>query len=682
MQGGGIYNSNSSDLTITNSTFSENNASTLGGGIFNAGTTGTERVGNLVINNSTFSQNHANSQGGGIYNDGDLTIANSIVSANYVNSGGYGPEIFNGTVNGGGNFSPSGNNVFGFNNGVGITENTTIFAGDCHCVTPSTHLLTDIIGALQDNGGSTQTRAPVIGGLAQNHGDNLAIPIGLEYDQRGSWRILDGIVDIGAVEIGVVPLNDTGITWCGNVDTNYLSCPVFGFPRQDADSGRDAIAKILGITKTGGGNAGFDFTKLDAGGIALDETASSWDCVRDNVTGLIWEIKTNDGGLHDQYSTYTWYDSSAPGGSPGISNGGSCSSAGHCDTEKFVAEVNTVGLCGFNDWRMPTVKELTGIVDYSGSYPAIDSAYFPNTGDSWYWSGSPVADYWDGAWHVDFNDGNAYSHSRYGSSHVRLVRGGQSFNTFTDNGDGTVTQTNTGLTWAKCSQGQTGADCESDVPSEINWSTALTSVNNSLLGGHNDWRLPNIKELQSLVDYSSRTSAINIGYFPNTPPWEFWSGSPNANFSDNAWSVDFNWGNTHPNSRNDAYLHVRFVRGGQSFDSFDLNVVKTGSGIVTSDAVGIDCGVTCAASYYSGNSVTLTATPFASAAFSGWSDGDCSGTGDCVVTMDAATTVTATFTAAPTYALTVTTVGNGTVTATGINCGGDCSETYTTGTSV
>ena len=55
--------------------------------------------------------------------------------------------------------------------------------------------------------------------------------------------------------------------------------------------------------------------------------------------------------------------------------------------------------------------------------------------------------------------------------------------------------------WAKCSEGQSGTNCTGDAKT-MNWSAALTAANNSNLGGYNDWRLPNFKELQALVDYS------------------------------------------------------------------------------------------------------------------------------------------------------------------------------------
>ncbi|MDC4206852.1 MAG: InlB B-repeat-containing protein [Candidatus Manganitrophus sp.] len=117
-----------------------------------------------------------------------------------------------------------------------------------------------------------------------------------------------------------------------------------------------------------------------------------------------------------------------------------------------------------------------------------------------------------------------------------------------------------------------------------------------------------------------------------------------------------------------------------------LTVTRTGTGTGTVTGTGINCGPSgtdCTQSYTNFTTqVTLTANASADSDFTGWS-GACSGTGSCVVTMDAAKTVTATFTL-KSFALTVTKTGNGTVTSspTGINCGTDCSESYTINSSV
>jgi hypothetical protein len=240
-------------------------------------------------------------------------------------------------------------------------------------------------------------------------------------------------------------MNDTGVSYCRDSSPYDHDCLLVAadtgtHPRQDARYGRDAAAEVGKLTKVGGGNAGFDFTALDANGHPTTPLPSTnpHSCVRDNVTGLVWEVKTTDGGLRDQKWLYSWFDSVHNyGGNSGKESGGiSCKTIGRCDTEKYVADVNAIALCGFSDWRMPTVDELLGIVDYGqskieGTFPFIDRNYFPNSAGGGaagnrYWTASPYGDpnSKDRAWLVYFSDGSthhAYRNLSYGR--VRLVRG-------------------------------------------------------------------------------------------------------------------------------------------------------------------------------------------------------------------------------------------------------------------
>ncbi|MCI5163667.1 MAG: DUF1566 domain-containing protein [Candidatus Electrothrix sp. AX5] len=231
-------------------------------------------------------------------------------------------------------------------------------------------------------------------------------------------------------------LNDTGITWGGDYSSgNNTSCTGVEIGAQDCSHGRDAT-----YNDDSDGHAGFSYTKLDSNGVPLtnqnaDYATTPWACVRDNVTGLIWEVKTNDGGLHDKDDRYNWYntDPATNGGADGYADddGDVCygynsgDSATFCNTEAYVNRVNAAGWCGASDWRMPTRKELEGLVTYDRSSPAIDLDYFPNAVSSSVWSGSPYAGHASNAWYVSFNYGNSSYFYRGGNLYVRLVRGGQ-----------------------------------------------------------------------------------------------------------------------------------------------------------------------------------------------------------------------------------------------------------------
>lgn len=230
-------------------------------------------------------------------------------------------------------------------------------------------------------------------------------------------------------------LNDTGITGCYDPSTSTFGtvCPQATHPGQDAEYGRDSNPLI---NSDADGHAGFSFTKLDASGnpLAVQSVAyasTPWSCVRDNVTGLIWEVKTDDGGLHDKDWTYTWYNSNfaTNGGSPGAAAGGSCGGtvAAGCDTEKFVAAVNAAGLCGHADWRLPSAHELASLMNSSitSPGPTIDTLLFPNTPGESFASSSPAAYSADSAWTVGFRDGSVGVFIKNFPYQVRLVRAGQ-----------------------------------------------------------------------------------------------------------------------------------------------------------------------------------------------------------------------------------------------------------------
>ena len=135
-------------------------------------------------------------------------------------------------------------------------------------------------------------------------------------------------------------------------------------------------------------------------------------------------------------------------------------------------------------------------------------------------------------------------------------------NIYTVPGDGTVTDTRTGLMWKQCLEGQTGADCTGGSATAMNWADALTHAQGHSFAGYSDWRLPNSKELESLVEHCRENPAINKQIFLNALPSRVWSGSPYAGNSNNAWNVNFNNGNANNNNRSNNN-HVRLVRAGE-----------------------------------------------------------------------------------------------------------------------
>lgn len=130
-------------------------------------------------------------------------------------------------------------------------------------------------------------------------------------------------------------------------------------------------------------------------------------CVKDSVTGLIWEGKTASGSRAGS-NRYTNFGDHRAG-----------------DSSAYVAAVNAHGLCGYTDWRLPTVHELHGLVDYGvrEPNPKIDASMFPNTAATFYWTSTPNVANPNVGWHVNFyagGMGQVVNLSESGA--VRLVR--------------------------------------------------------------------------------------------------------------------------------------------------------------------------------------------------------------------------------------------------------------------
>ncbi len=210
-------------------------------------------------------------------------------------------------------------------------------------------------------------------------------------------------------------LNDTGEDTCATNTEAGLSCPQADFPDQDGDLGRDALARAGELDKVGAGDAGFDYTKIaDATGDDLPADAADWSCVRDNVTGLVWERRGD--------RSYRWYDPE-----PSRNGGGAGSEEDPLNpdgetTLDRIAEVNEAALCGYTDWRLPTLTELRSIVHRGRTDPAVDTDYFNPFDIAW---ASTLAALPSQAWAVDFRHGRSSTVSKSNYRPVLLVREGE-----------------------------------------------------------------------------------------------------------------------------------------------------------------------------------------------------------------------------------------------------------------
>jgi len=224
--------------------------------------------------------------------------------------------------------------------------------------------------------------------------------------------------------------------------------------------------------------------------------------VTDNVTDLVWQ-RQDDG------TPRTW--------------------------DNAISYCVGLTLAGHTDWRLPNEYELQSIVDYGRYSPVIDPTVFPGTNPDYYWSSSTYAYDTYYALPVDFYEGHVdYSGKTY-TYYVRCVRGEETFpSSFTDNLDGTVTDNATGLMWQ-----------QEDDNQARNWESALAYCEDRDLGGHVDWRLPDVKELRSIVDNTRYDPAIDTTAFPGTNPDWYWSSSTSAYGPYYAWGVSFGNGNVY-----------------------------------------------------------------------------------------------------------------------------------------
>ena len=219
-------------------------------------------------------------------------------------------------------------------------------------------------------------------------------------------------------------------------------------------------------------------------------------------------------------------------------------------------------LAGYTDWRLPDTKELLSIVDYGKWDPAIDTEYFIGS-SAYFWSNDTTSG--GGRYIVGFGHGGVMSASSMFGFHVRCVREGDVLlNNFVDNGNATITQIASGLMWQQSDDGE-----------EKTWEQALSYCEGLLLAGHDDWRLPSVKELSSIAGYDSSQPSIDSLFNCRDDQDYWWSSSTDdiPDYRGRAYIVTFNCSyNGNAVSRTDKEssltVYARCVRAGPS-GSFD-----------------------------------------------------------------------------------------------------------------
>ena len=270
--------------------------------------------------------------------------------------------------------------------------------------------------------------------------------------------------------------------------------------------------------------------------------------VTDNLTGLIWEQKTEG----NEPTILTYEDATA-----------------YCEN---------LSLGDSDDWRVPTRKEYSTLINMSRLSPSLDITYFPYYTSSattiHYWTASDYHDDPTNVWRMQLSWGIIEVGSKEGMNKIRCVSGGpEPAPSYTDNGNGTVTDIVTGLMWEQ----KTADGGSRDREMTYTWKDALAYCEDLILGSFSDWRLPNPKELERIIDLEKSNPAADTTYFPNTKNGFYWTGTScvgchkfkafSYNFSDGELSFGVKF--------RDGVYHENFTRCVRTADSSGTTTTTT-----------------------------------------------------------------------------------------------------------
>ncbi|GAB6042186.1 Lcl C-terminal domain-containing protein [Endothiovibrio diazotrophicus] len=391
-------------------------------------------------------------------------------------------------------------------------------------------------------------------------------------------QLIDGdaflfeLVDLSESDAGTDSgTSDSGTSGTDTGDASDTSGVANGYPIVDTNQSA-FYGDTSGLTTPPRSGEAFYGQDAQYSGNQPSYTDNGDGTVTDNVTGLMWQQDPdfNGDGVIDVNDKMTFSDAS-----------------------DYAASFN---LAGYSDWRLPTVKELYSLIEFSGATgtsdstysvlpddaaPYIDTNYFyfayGDTAageryiDAQYWSSTVYTSTTIGdsatAFGVNFADGRIKGYPYGGQMDsngrfVRYVRGNTSYgiNLFSDNGDGTISDQATGLMWLQSDSGSFGVGDAAD--GAVNWEQALAWCEGLEYAGYSDWRLPNAKELESLIDYSRSPDATNSAAIDSLFSTTLLADGINASGVAN---YPYFWsGTTHndgPNSEYAAYLAFGEARG-------------------------------------------------------------------------------------------------------------------------
>lgn len=266
-------------------------------------------------------------------------------------------------------------------------------------------------------------------------------------------------------------------------------------------------------------------------------------------------IDNGDGTVSDTHTRLMWEQTA------GITGGFDLAGA-----ESYCA---TLTLGGHTDWRVPDRKELVSILGYWNLNPSINTTYF-NSFSSSYFSSDECMNI-SGQALVDFGIGTVWCDMNYNNQQVRCVRGGIAApyawtEGLVDNGNGTVSDQLTGLMWQQEEYGDPaqGTACEEIIGyiDSLTWEAAISYCQDLQLGGHDDWRLPSVKELESITYERGLQSIFNRNFFPHACG-SYWSSTSYIIDGGNAYYHENYNGQIRFYSKNET-RDVKCVRGGQS----------------------------------------------------------------------------------------------------------------------